>query len=301
MTTNDTVTSCGTQFLVTQTTNQPTFRAFNLNATANYVFLMVDRDAPNATNPSSSPILHMMIAGIPGSSALLGVGGANASDFDEITAYRRPQPPTGSGCHRYYFMVYMQTTTDAVNGSTTGNQRFDFPTWATNNKLVKVAVNYFQTQFNGETAVCSAPAPVVGAPMNSPMSDSPSDMNVTSTAGEVPSMAGDAPSAAADVPTTAGDVPSTGGSTSSDATPSAITSSVTSASEPVAQGPSVSTSTAPAPSGPAGNTPSTQTPITLQPVVTPAQNPNAPTPKASASIVDLSIALVGILAVFILA
>ena len=68
-----------------------------------------------------------------------------------------PRPPVGSGCHRYYAMLYLQTPartpTLFINFSDPSNRLlWDFPSWASNNSLTKLGVSFWTTQAEADRA-----------------------------------------------------------------------------------------------------------------------------------------------------
>lgn len=159
--------SCGTEVLQNVTTGPgiaPTFTLADAKPFALYTVLVVDRDAPNAGEPSRSPLRHMAAGDVAGSALVAGwSGGASSSLWLNYTG---PQPPNGTACHRYYAIVYEQAAGVRPSLSpAAAAYRFnwDFPGWAanaTNGPLVKVAVNVWRTQnLAARTGGCDAPAP----------------------------------------------------------------------------------------------------------------------------------------------
>ena len=129
-----------------------------------FTIVIVDRDAPNSTNPNVSPIKHMTIANVP--YALLKSGFNSTSSVPTaLFAYAKPGPPPSSGCHRYYALLYKQTPGVTPSMANPNDRRlWDFPTWAKNNSLIgPISINYWQTQnVNTTSAACPAPtSPIV--------------------------------------------------------------------------------------------------------------------------------------------
>ncbi|KAH7957694.1 protein D2 [Rhipicephalus sanguineus] len=62
-----------------------------------FSLLMIDADAPSRQQPSK---LHWMV--------LNGNNDDRFHDGDEALSYKGPNPPKGSGAHRYVFLVYCQ-------------------------------------------------------------------------------------------------------------------------------------------------------------------------------------------------
>ena len=57
-----------------------------------YCIMIIDKDAPNKTNPINKYFLHWLIV----------------NNNEEIIKYMAPSPPKNSGPHRYYVCVYKQ-------------------------------------------------------------------------------------------------------------------------------------------------------------------------------------------------
>jgi phosphatidylethanolamine-binding protein (PEBP) family uncharacterized protein len=160
---------CGTEVFqnVTsayQSASMPTISYDAADASLLYTVLIVDRDASSAANPTRSPIIHMAIGNVAGEVLFSsGLSPSTISDADLVfQSYSGPQPPPLSLCHRYYVMLYSQdsSVTPQLNVSAMGRFNFDFPTWASTNKLTKLAVNYFRTQSNlSRTGGCDDPSP----------------------------------------------------------------------------------------------------------------------------------------------
>ena len=117
-----------------------------------YTVLIVDRDASSAANPTRSPIIHMAIGGITGNTLREGFSPLtiNVSSNLIFFPYSGPQPPPGSLCHRYYTILYRQDAsfTPELNVSLIGRFNFNFPAWALNQSLTRLALNYWKTQSN---------------------------------------------------------------------------------------------------------------------------------------------------------
>ena len=136
-----------------------------------FTIIIVDRDAPNATIPNLSPIRHMAIANVP--YGLLKAGFDSTSSVPTaLFAYAKPGPPTSSGCHRYYVILYRQTpgVTPSLSvpssADSTYRRVWDFPSWVKSNSLVgPISINYWQTQnINTASLLCPAPMPPIVGP-----------------------------------------------------------------------------------------------------------------------------------------
>lgn len=117
-----------------------------------YTVLIVDRDASSAANPTRSPIIHMAIGGINGNTLREGISPSSINISSNLIffPYSGPQPPPGSLCHRYYTILYRQdiSVTPELNVSIIGRFNFNFPEWAINQSLTRLALNYWRTQSN---------------------------------------------------------------------------------------------------------------------------------------------------------
>lgn len=116
-----------------------------------FTALVLDRDAPNASVPLRGPLRHMALAGLSREQLRAGVS------WDTLDAsagwlfnYSGPNPGAGSGCHRYYVMLYAQSAALSPSIPPEQSSRFawDFPAWAASQSLTKVAsaTTYWRTQ-----------------------------------------------------------------------------------------------------------------------------------------------------------
>jgi len=137
--------ACGTEVLQDASQAQPVLTFVNASAPADalYTIIIVDRDAPSEASPVRSPLRHYAAGNVPAAALAAGSGAEESAWFN----YSGPQPPAGSVCHRYYAMLYLQSpgVTPELEDPTSRLQ-WDFPGWAANNSLAKVAVNYWRTQ-----------------------------------------------------------------------------------------------------------------------------------------------------------
>jgi phosphatidylethanolamine-binding protein (PEBP) family uncharacterized protein len=166
-----TLAACGAEVLQNVSSRMPTV-SFAGAATAPagtlYTLLVVDRDAPNASVPIRAPLLHMALASIPAAALSAGLGPALADGVVPLFAYSGPGPSAGSGCHRYYFQLYVQDATQAAPFLPANMSRFawDFVSWATSSNLTKVpsATTHWRTQnLNARVEPCeAAPAAAAG-------------------------------------------------------------------------------------------------------------------------------------------
>lgn len=147
--------SCGSEVLQNATsapftTVAPVFTLATAAAASTYTLLVVDRDAPNATAPSRSPLLHFATSRVAGAALRSGYTGAASTAM--WFNYSGPQPPVGSGCHRYYAFALVEPAGGGLPTSpftATANAtryQFDFVAWEATNSLTVASSNYWRTQ-----------------------------------------------------------------------------------------------------------------------------------------------------------
>lgn len=144
--------SCSSEVLQDVAQAQPTVTYTAVNFSLLYTLIIVDRDAPSMGSPTRSPLRHYAAGNIPAAILSAGAGSTVPAWFN----YSGPQPPNGSLCHRYYVMLYAQAPgTFPTLVDPTSRYLWDFPVWAANNSLTKIAVNYWETQnLSARTAPC---------------------------------------------------------------------------------------------------------------------------------------------------
>ncbi|XP_056414755.1 phosphatidylethanolamine-binding protein 4-like [Hyla sarda] len=69
-----------------------------------YTLIMVDPDAPSRYQPIYRFWRHWLVSDIPGRVLLRG---RNVTG-NVLSSYRQPNPPAGTGYHRYQFLLFMQ-------------------------------------------------------------------------------------------------------------------------------------------------------------------------------------------------
>ncbi|KAM4748511.1 phosphatidylethanolamine-binding protein 4 [Rhinophrynus dorsalis] len=69
-----------------------------------YILIMVDPDAPKRYDPKYKYWRHWLVTDIQGGDLLTG----NIETGNNLSAYSRPNPPSGTGYHRYQFLLYRQ-------------------------------------------------------------------------------------------------------------------------------------------------------------------------------------------------
>ncbi|TPX69618.1 hypothetical protein SpCBS45565_g02330 [Spizellomyces sp. 'palustris'] len=102
-----------------------------------YTLIMVDPDAPTREKPTQGEIRHWVVANIPG---------CNLDKGEDLTEFMEPQPETGTGLHRYVFLLYRQKDRmelSVFEGKRTG---WSAHQWAKRKGMTLQAVNFFQTQ-----------------------------------------------------------------------------------------------------------------------------------------------------------
>ncbi|XP_002013313.2 uncharacterized protein LOC6587906 [Drosophila persimilis] len=97
----------GVELQPMQVRDEP-YVAWNAPMTNYYTLLMIDPDAPSPQQPSAREKLHWMVLNIPGNQLIMG---------DVRAGYVGPTPASGSGLHRYVFLLYRQQD----------YTKFDFP------------------------------------------------------------------------------------------------------------------------------------------------------------------------------
>ncbi|XP_077286893.1 protein D2-like [Arctopsyche grandis] len=88
-----------------------------------YTVLAIDPDAPN--HSPGNYFLHMIKSNVPGSSLLEG----DITTGVDVTKYRGPGPPKGTGDHRYLFVVYEQKSGDLKLEASEVRARFNPSDW----------------------------------------------------------------------------------------------------------------------------------------------------------------------------
>ncbi|GIX85357.1 OV-16 antigen [Caerostris darwini] len=91
--------TCGTELNCNITQNTPTKVSFEADEAKCYTLIMFDPDYPSRQNSTLSCFRHWLLENIEGGIVSNGI---------EISPYHPPDPPVGSGYHRYIFLVYEQ-------------------------------------------------------------------------------------------------------------------------------------------------------------------------------------------------
>ncbi|XP_022085587.1 protein D2-like [Acanthaster planci] len=74
------------------------------NPNLNYTLMMVDPDAPSASNPWRAYVIHWLITNIGGDELRVG----QYANGTEVMGYISPGPLEGTGFHRYQFFTFSQ-------------------------------------------------------------------------------------------------------------------------------------------------------------------------------------------------
>lgn len=94
-----------------------------------YTILIVDPDAPSKTNPIYKYWLHMLII----------------NNNEEIVPFEKPNPPKGSGPHRYYIYLFQQEK-ELNNVSEYPRKNFDLEKFIGKYNLKPISKIFFRTE-----------------------------------------------------------------------------------------------------------------------------------------------------------
>ena len=154
--TDGTIADCNSEVLRPIALTMPTIFFFNSSAapSTTYTLLIIDRDAPNATVPLRGPLRHAAFSHLSQRILRSGINWStlNNSSNDSAIAlfnYSGPGPSVGSGCHRYYIMLYSEAIdTPLPFLYDPSRYSMNFPLFASNFSLTKIAsaTTYWRTQ-----------------------------------------------------------------------------------------------------------------------------------------------------------
>ncbi|KAI9204455.1 phosphatidylethanolamine binding protein [Polychytrium aggregatum] len=105
-----------------------------------YTLIMTDPDVPSKKNPEDGEFRHWVVANIKGSAYKNG---------EDLSDYVSPSPPSGSGFHRYVFLLYKQPGKldfEVLTGKRSG---WEAHSWAEGYGLELVGCNFFKAQVKG--------------------------------------------------------------------------------------------------------------------------------------------------------
>lgn len=97
----------------TDTVNRPTSLDWKRDLFATeeyYTIMMVDPDYPSRANPTEREYVHWLVVNIPNSPQI------RVNEGTELVPYQAPGPISGSGIHRYTFLVYKQSSILSIPG-----------------------------------------------------------------------------------------------------------------------------------------------------------------------------------------
>ena len=80
-------------------------KATDIESSGFYALVAVDPDAPSRLNPKFRSWLHWLKLNIPAADLMSGIA---TNDGDSFVRYNPPNPPKGSGPHRYVFILLHQ-------------------------------------------------------------------------------------------------------------------------------------------------------------------------------------------------
>jgi len=102
-----------------------------------YTIIMVDPDAPSRDNPINGEYRHFVCANTPGTEIL---------KSEVLQEWAPPSPPSGSGLHRYVFLVYEQPERVEVEVFEGSRAKWAAHEWATALGMTAIGANYFTAQ-----------------------------------------------------------------------------------------------------------------------------------------------------------
>ncbi|KAF8713238.1 Phosphatidylethanolamine-binding protein, partial [Rhizoctonia solani] len=123
----------GTNFARNDTLNTPQFSVEGIK-NGTYLIAIVDPDAPSRANPTVSQIRHMfatnfVVSATRSASVIRSMVLQNSTAA--ISPYFPPNPPVGSGAHRYVALLYAQPSNfDAASLNATQFARFNISSFA---------------------------------------------------------------------------------------------------------------------------------------------------------------------------
>ncbi|RWS26115.1 OV-16 antigen precursor-like protein [Leptotrombidium deliense] len=131
----------GNELTIAQTKNAPVKVAWPFEVGELYSLFMVDPDAPSRQNPRFGQWMHWLVVNISNNTISTG---------NVIMSYNGPNPPQGTGFHRYVFLVYKQEkrSKGRQNFASIANRaKFNVTQYAKSHNLNElVSGNFFQTK-----------------------------------------------------------------------------------------------------------------------------------------------------------
>jgi len=119
---------------------------------AYYTIVLTDPDAPSRTSPSLREWVHWVRVNIPGDN--LPCDGEDGGD--DLKTYVGAGPPTGTGLHRYVFLLYKQANgkqtfeeSERIPFVKNGRDKWSASKFAEKNELgAPIAWTYFEAEFD---------------------------------------------------------------------------------------------------------------------------------------------------------
>lgn len=106
----------------------------------NLTLIMVDPDAPSTKNPSCRSWLHWIETNVNTKTQDIRTG-------REIVKYQPPSPPSGSGKHRYFFLLYEQNDKTVYIKDPDDRCKFDVDAFSAENDLDgPIAISMVKTE-----------------------------------------------------------------------------------------------------------------------------------------------------------
>ncbi|TVY32286.1 Carboxypeptidase Y inhibitor [Lachnellula subtilissima] len=147
----------GKKLKVSKTKERPSHTVYcpDMKSTTGLIIALTDPDAPSRGNPKWSEMCHW-IAPVSEAVKLLESDFASrfefdidAAKFEDLVKYKAPGPPTGTGYHRYVFILLEGPNTNLTLPETrqhwgTGKEGHGVRDWAKMEGLVVVGGNYFK-------------------------------------------------------------------------------------------------------------------------------------------------------------
>ncbi|RPA97322.1 PEBP-like protein [Choiromyces venosus 120613-1] len=122
----------------------------SLDTNSRYIVIMIDPDAPSRANPTSANVLHWVKTDLrirPTTATNITADNATAP-----LSYAPPSPPSGSGEHRYVFLLYDQPSGFALQGLPEKRGGFNVSAWRELNGLAPAkAGTYFLAEFGANS------------------------------------------------------------------------------------------------------------------------------------------------------
>ncbi|XP_064601962.1 protein D1-like [Liolophura sinensis] len=133
---------CGVELVLESVQSMPVYLRYDdADPSKKYTLLMVDPDAASSKAPEKTYFLHWLLEQVPGKELQSGKFKNSEEDepvettYVEKISYMPPNPPAGSGPHRYQFYLYEQSvpTLNGIPGKTRGG--FDMEDFVSINSL----------------------------------------------------------------------------------------------------------------------------------------------------------------------